>query len=176
MKTKIATITFVALLACIAVFAQESTRPASGLVERFNQLDLNKDGKVSQDEWSNPLFRQIDKDGDGFVTLEEAKTFFAGRRNVKPASDAAESQAATSSVPVNSADQLKAVDAVFELCVRDVEACTKFYRDGIGMREIEPADPNKGALLEWAGCYLRLRKVPGDKPAPGKSGDPIQWH
>ena len=62
------------------------------------------------------------------------------------------------------AGELKAVDAVFELCVRDVEACVRFYRDGIGMREVEPAKAD-GALLEWAGCYLRLRKVPGGKPA-----------
>jgi len=35
----------------------------------------------------------------------------------------------------------------------------------IGMREVEPANASQGALLEWAGCYLRLRKAPGEKPA-----------
>jgi catechol-2,3-dioxygenase len=68
--------------------------------------------------------------------------------------------------------ELKVADAVFELCVRDVEACAKFYREGIGMREVERADAEKGALLEWAGCYLRLRKVPGDKPAPAVGNPP----
>jgi catechol 2,3-dioxygenase-like lactoylglutathione lyase family enzyme len=65
------------------------------------------------------------------------------------------------------------VDAVFELCVRDVEACARFYRDGIGMREVEPAQPEKGELLEWAGSYLRLREVPGIKPEPA-TGSPMK--
>ncbi len=65
------------------------------------------------------------------------------------------------------------MDAVFELCVRDTEACVKFYRDGIGMREVEPANARKGALLEWAGCYLRLRQVPGEKPARS-TGNPMK--
>ena len=58
------------------------------------------------------------------------------------------------------------------LCAR-CEACTKFYRDGLGMREVESADGSKGALLEWAGCYLRLRKVPGERPTPA-SGNPMK--
>lgn len=52
---------------------------------------------------------------------------------------------------------LKAVDVVFELCAQDVEAVTRFYRDGIGMREVEPVNAKAGALLEWAGSYLRIR-------------------
>jgi len=69
--------------------------------------------------------------------------------------------------------ELQVVDAVFELCVRDVEGCARFYRDGIGMREVEPANTQQGALLEWAGCYLRLRKVAGDKPAAA-TGNPMR--
>jgi catechol 2,3-dioxygenase-like lactoylglutathione lyase family enzyme len=69
--------------------------------------------------------------------------------------------------------ELQVVDAVFELCVRDVDACARFYRDGIGMREVESATAKQDALLEWAGCYLRLRKVAGDKPAPA-TGNPMR--
>jgi catechol 2,3-dioxygenase-like lactoylglutathione lyase family enzyme len=41
------------------------------------------------------------------------------------------------------------------------------------MREVEPANASKGALLEWAGSYLRLRKVPGEKPATA-TGNPMK--
>jgi catechol 2,3-dioxygenase-like lactoylglutathione lyase family enzyme len=143
-----------------------------GLAERFKQLDRNGDGKISAEEFPGPLFKQMDTDGDGFVTLEEAQTFFAGRRKRSPSTkqpEPSDQKAAESP----KGGELRVVDAVFELCVRDVEACAKFYRDGIGMREVEPADAKRGALLEWAGCYLRLRKVPGEKPAPA-TGNPMK--
>jgi catechol 2,3-dioxygenase-like lactoylglutathione lyase family enzyme len=149
--------------------AQETTRPAGGgLAERFRQLDRNGDGKVSAQEYPSPQFKQMDKNGDGFVTLEEATRFLRDRR---AAESAATQPASAPAAPAGG--ELKLVDAVFELCVRDVEGCAKFYRDGIGMREIERADAEKGALLEWARCYLRLRKVPGEKPAPA-TGNPMR--
>jgi len=137
-------------------------------VERFEQLDRNGDGKVSAEEYPEPLFRQIDRNGDGFVTLEEARAYYLDRRAARRGTTQPASEASSLSE-----GELQVVDAVFELCVRDVEACAKFYRDGIGMREVEPADAQKGALLEWAGCYLRLRKVPGDKPEPA-TGNPMR--
>lgn len=41
--------------------------------------DLNGDGKVAPDEWSeeNEKFLKIDKDGDGFLTQEELAEFYA---------------------------------------------------------------------------------------------------
>ncbi|MCC6356872.1 MAG: VCBS repeat-containing protein [Verrucomicrobiae bacterium] len=64
------------------------------------------------------------------------------------------------------------MDAIFELCVRDVGTMAKFYRDGLGMREVEATDPKRGALLEWAGSYLRLRPagVNRDVAAPEEGG------
>ena len=51
------------------------------LLERFNQLDRNGDGKVTSDEFPNAdIFKQIDANHDGIVTLEEARTYYAGRR------------------------------------------------------------------------------------------------
>jgi catechol 2,3-dioxygenase-like lactoylglutathione lyase family enzyme len=173
MRTPITLISLSAILACLTLTAQESSRPAgSGLAERFKQLDKNGDGKVSADEFPGPLFKQMDKDGDGFVTMEEARAYFAGRRPARPAAEQPAQSAATPAAPA-AGGEFKMVDAVFELCVRDVEVCAKFYRDGIGMREVEPAHASKGALLEWAGCYLRLRKVSGTKPEPA-TGNPMK--
>jgi catechol 2,3-dioxygenase-like lactoylglutathione lyase family enzyme len=150
--------------------AQEPGKPAAagGLAERFMQLDRNGDGRVSAEEYRSPQFKQMDKNGDGFVTLEEATRFLRDRRAAGPA---ATQPASVPAAPAGG--ELNVVDAVFELCVRDVVGCAKFYRDGIGMREIERADAEKGALLEWARCYLRLRKVPGEKPAPA-TGNPMR--
>jgi len=167
MKT-ITAITLTTILACLSFAAQE-TQPArgGGLAERFKELDRNGDGKVSREEGGSlPFFDAADKNQDGFLTIEEVQSYFATRRTTRPA--APEQPPAA---PVGTG-KLTAVDAVFELCVRDVAACAKFYRDGIGMREVEPAT-DSGALLEWAGCYLRLRKVPGEKPAPA-TGNPMK--
>ncbi|MEW6359942.1 MAG: FG-GAP-like repeat-containing protein [Planctomycetota bacterium] len=146
-------------------FAQDESRRGMRLEERFKQLDRNGDGKLTRDEAPQTMpFDQWDANEDGVATLEEVQAYYSRRPR-------REQQGQSSDVA--SAGTLHAAAAVFELCVRDVEACAKFYRDGIGMREVEAADAAKGALLEWAGCYLRLRKVPGEK-APPATGNPMK--
>ena len=61
--------------------------------------------------------------------------------------------------------KLDIADTVFELVVRDPLVVTKFYREGLGMREVEPANAETGAMLEWAGSHLRIRPVAGPAPA-----------
>ena len=164
MKTR--TILIAILFISLNLSAQQIQRQAGGgLAERFRQLDRNSDGRISAEEYPGPQFKQMDTNADGFVTMKEAQAYLTGRRAAKSAPE--------KPAVLLASNQLQAMDAVFELCVCDVEACAKFYRDGIGMREIEPTNANKDALLEWAGCYLRLRKVPGEKSAPA-TGNPMK--
>jgi Ca2+-binding EF-hand superfamily protein len=43
--------------------------------------DKNGDGKLSRDEFPQPaIFKDIDKDNDGFATREEIQAYYSGRR------------------------------------------------------------------------------------------------
>jgi len=68
----------VAIMAA-SVWAQRGSQ-IGGLAHRFKQLDKNGDGKISAAEFPGPQFTQMDTNGDGFPTMEEARTFYAGRR------------------------------------------------------------------------------------------------
>lgn len=53
----------------------------SGINERFQQYDRNKDGKLTLGEFPREdIFSQMDKNADGMITSEEAKAFYGGRR------------------------------------------------------------------------------------------------
>jgi catechol 2,3-dioxygenase-like lactoylglutathione lyase family enzyme len=167
MKITIIICGLLVFLICPTLSAKETTGQfGAGLVARFKQLDRNGDGRVSREE-AGPLqfFEAADKNKDGSLTPEEAQVYFAARRTAQPA--VLEQPAA----PLGTVE-LAVVNAEFELCVHDVEACAKFYRDGIGMSEVEPVN-NNGALLEWAGSCLRLRKVAGGKPELA-TGNPMK--
>jgi Ca2+-binding EF-hand superfamily protein len=60
------------------VFAQDQPTRESRILEKFNEFDSDKDGKISLDEFmasgpnrSEEGFKVIDTDGDGFVSQEE---------------------------------------------------------------------------------------------------------
>lgn len=56
--------------------AQETSSPQ---LDVFGRLDINGDGKIGRNEFKGPLFDEIDRDGDGFVTRAEAREHFRNR-------------------------------------------------------------------------------------------------
>lgn len=76
MKPSLALLT---LLAVALLPAGCATGPSSGseaaLKKRFNQVDASGDGKISRDEFTDFMiedaFAMYDKDGKGYVTVEE---------------------------------------------------------------------------------------------------------
>jgi Ca2+-binding EF-hand superfamily protein len=53
----------------------KTTQATATPMEWFASADRNKDGKLSYDEAPSPRFKELDTDGDGFVTLAEYKAF-----------------------------------------------------------------------------------------------------
>jgi len=57
--------------------------PAAGgrMQAALKAADKNGDGKLSRDEFPQPaIFKDIDKDNDGFATREEIQAYYSGRR------------------------------------------------------------------------------------------------
>lgn len=86
--TSVIMLTFVMAMAAVA-HAQAVSKP-------FKRLDRNKDGKLTKDEFSGPLFDRIDTNKDGVISAEEDQAFTRrrpagrGQRARNPASVKAE--------------------------------------------------------------------------------------
>jgi hypothetical protein len=54
----------------------------SRIQEALKAADKNGDGKLSQEEFPQPaIFKDVDKDNDGFATREEIQSYYTARRN-----------------------------------------------------------------------------------------------
>jgi hypothetical protein len=69
MKTTITILSLFVVLAGLLLFAQQQRNESP--LEWFNRMDRDKDGKLSEKEVRSPRFKELDTDGDGFVTLAE---------------------------------------------------------------------------------------------------------
>jgi len=149
--------------------AQQQTAGQTGIEQRFEQLDRDGDGKLTPQELPGEWFARLDTNKDGVVTLEEARAAFGGGAGQRPGQGRGPQPPVAAAKP----SALGEWAAVFDLCVRDVEAAARFYCDGIGMKRVGQPDPQGGTLLEWQGTYLRLRQVQAAPPAPPPA-NPIQ--
>jgi hypothetical protein len=64
--------------------ANRHRTPAAGsrMQAALKTADKNGDGKLSSDEYPQPaVFKNIDKDRDGFASREEIQAYYASRRN-----------------------------------------------------------------------------------------------
>jgi Protein of unknown function (DUF1549)/Protein of unknown function (DUF1553)/Planctomycete cytochrome C/EF-hand domain pair len=123
------------LLAGGFAFGQEPAQPKFDPVAAFRRGDVNRDGKLSKEEFlkltaNNPLlkdrpdlalqlFQRLDADGDGFLTLEEFKKIADFRQKAPPKEDdkpAKPPNPDPKSIDAPTADQL----AFFEKKIRPV--------------------------------------------------------
>lgn len=79
MKLRLAVLLpFAAVALALAQDATSAPRPGARVLERFQRLDANGDGKLTRDEVPQTLpFDQWDADKDGVVTLEEVTSYFS---------------------------------------------------------------------------------------------------
>jgi hypothetical protein len=76
MRIMMKTAALAVLCAGIASPALRAQQPQGGSpMEWFERTDRDKDGKLSREEAPSPRFKEIDADGDGFVSLAEYKAF-----------------------------------------------------------------------------------------------------
>ena len=75
MRTTITIIGISLVHVCGTLWAQESSRPASGgLAERSQQLDPTADGNLSGDQ-VEAIFKRLDRDGNGKLSADEVAPY-----------------------------------------------------------------------------------------------------
>jgi CubicO group peptidase (beta-lactamase class C family) len=136
----------------------------AGRAGRFKQLDRNGDGKVSREEaGSRPFFDAADKNKDGSLTIEEGREYFAGRRATRPATQPSKQAETLSPTPRTPRRPRSAGTGDLMMLVEPP------HKKHLNLRyaEIAGIDPNLLSLDLY---------VPDDKPASAKRPVMIMIH
>jgi|GEM_PF-768402 len=166
------------LLIATQAFAQNAP-------DRFRQFDQDHDGKLSRDEVAafaglRRLFERLDADGDGGLSPDEIRVAaerFPGLATLAGEATERKPQTPSEETPgkpdaASPGDLWDGAVALFENRVRNLDATVRFYRDGLGMKEVSATADSH--LLEFGGSYLRLRRAQGAAPKQERPADLLQ--
>jgi len=166
-----------------ATAAEARPGPEEGgqIEQTFKRMDRNGDGKLTREEVPRAeLFDRYDRDKDGVITMDEIRGTFAPqasspterrdqlRDRARQQGAAAGARASAEYVPGG----LEVVAGIFDLCARDVDATVRFFRDGVGMREVPRFALPGETSLAIGTTYLRIRPAATNgtgAPAPAKA-------
>ncbi len=173
-------------LCALAALAAHAEPPGAALSAKFQQLDSNADGKLSQEEIANPKgFARLDADGDGSVTVAEALQFFSKWKGPIPGDDAPQAKTTETAQSAPPREAPKALNSaasgigslIPDLPLRDISGgelrLTQFKdRAGVVLASVSPTCPvSKRYLPTLAALAAEYRKknvdfllLTGDQP------------